>query len=232
MSTDFRETTIRVHGVEQTIRTERTTTIKRLDTDHAKAVKAALIELRTAEYSKTFNPELATAKAIRETRGAVSSYVDARKDLPKAPYNKPVPDYMVQISPGHYATPEAAAGMGASEIGDEVLPGLEVRRQRANGTRWVLHKVGSETDEKPNGVHLGPVFKTKAKARTVATDELAGFDWTRTADQLTADELAGATVRFVKVRELVEASSRNGWAKEDLRKAEDTLKALTHTLAA
>ncbi|MFF5655229.1 hypothetical protein [[Kitasatospora] papulosa] len=49
--TDFRETTLTVYGVTQTVRTERTgrvRTVKQLDTAHTKAVRTALTELHEA----------------------------------------------------------------------------------------------------------------------------------------------------------------------------------------
>jgi hypothetical protein len=41
----YRETTIRIHGLERVIRTEQTGTVKQLEAAHTKAVKAAVTEL-------------------------------------------------------------------------------------------------------------------------------------------------------------------------------------------
>lgn len=48
MNDHFRETTVRVFGVERVIRTERKTCVKELETSHTKAVKAALEELHSS----------------------------------------------------------------------------------------------------------------------------------------------------------------------------------------
>ncbi|WP_326742628.1 hypothetical protein [Streptomyces sp. NBC_01768] len=223
-SHDFRETKIRVDGVEQTIRTERTSTVKRLETDHTKAVKAALVARRTEVLSIVFDPDKAAKMAKAATVFPACNWVDARKGFPKAPTGKPIPDYLVEVAPGHYATAEAAKSMGAEELFEEVLPGLRVCRY-ADGTRWTLRLAGTVTEEKPEGTHLGPLFKSRDRARQVALDELSGFDWTRPADELKADEAAGTTVRFIKWREHVARKPSDTWAWEQLREAEAALKA-------
>lgn len=46
MSNDFRETTIRIHGVERVVRTERgTLAVKALESEHTKAVRTAIAEM-------------------------------------------------------------------------------------------------------------------------------------------------------------------------------------------
>ncbi|MFD5504638.1 hypothetical protein ACFWJS_33845 [Streptomyces sp. NPDC127061] len=231
MNTDgFRETTIRVDGIEQTIRTERTSTVKRLEADHTKAVKAALVARRTEVLSDIFGPDEAARKAKAALFTPACNYVDARKGFPKAPAGKAVPDYLVEVAPGHYATAEAAESMGADELFEEVLPGLRVCRY-ADGKRWTLRLAGTATEEKPEGTHLGPLFKSRDRARRVAFDELSGFDWTRSVDELRADEVAGATVRFIKWREHVASKPSDAWAKAQLREAEAALKDFQDTVS-
>ncbi|MEV7855158.1 hypothetical protein [Streptomyces sp. NPDC088183] len=222
-SNDFRETTIRVEGIEQTIRTERTSTVKRLEADHTKAVKAALVARRTEVLSNIFGPDKAAKMAKAATTFPACNWVDARKDFPKAPAGKPIPDYLVEIEPGHYATAEAAQSMGAEELAEEVLPGLELRRF-SDGKNWLLCLAVTVTEEKPEGWHLGPLFKSRDRARRVALDELSGFDWTRSADELTADEATRLVVRLIKWREHVARKPSDAWAGEQLREAEAALK--------
>ncbi|MFB7188449.1 hypothetical protein ACFCZT_24770, partial [Streptomyces sp. NPDC056230] len=222
-SNDFRETTIRVEGVEQTIRTERTSTVKRLEADHTKAVKAALVARRTEVLSEMFGPDKAAKMAKAATVFPACNYVDARKGFPKVATGKAVPDYLVEVEPGRYATAEAAESMGACELIEEVLPGLELRRF-SDGKSWLLRLAGTVTDEKPEGWHLGPLFKSKDRARRVALDELSGFDWTRSVDELTGDEATRLTVLFIKWREHVARKPSDAWAGVGLRKAEAALK--------
>ncbi|MGW2515037.1 hypothetical protein ACWC0A_37850 [Streptomyces scopuliridis] len=260
MSNDFRETKLRIFGVERVIRTERTGSVKQLEAAHTKAVKAVLAEERTVgldrrhadrldeiESSSWEDKEgwkgsgrhakanaLALADKLDKERRAVKhapvrcNWVDACKGLPKVTYGKPVPDYLIEIAPREYATTEAARSMEAEELPDEVLPGLELRRY---GKKWVLCHVLSVTEERPN-VHIGPVFKTRERARHIALTELAHLDWTHTTEELLADPVAGPTVRIIKWREFVAASKRNAWAKERVREAEAELAVLTQTLAA
>ncbi|WP_406324016.1 hypothetical protein [Streptomyces niveus] len=241
---DFRETTLRIMGVETVVRTERTGTVKQLEAAHMKAVKAALVELRRPHV-----PALrARARKVGEGRtGAISTLATMwergtfpshgtdgamRTSFPKVS-SKPtaVPAYMIEVAPGEYATPDAARDMGAAEIVDEVLPGLELRRCD-DGARWMLRHIPSLKGAEPNKAQVGPVFKTRDRARQVAADELAGFDWTRSADELRADGLTVLTVRVIKLRELIAASKRNAWMEGDLRKAEAELAARTVELAA
>lgn len=159
-----------------------------------------------------------------KVRNVTCNYVDARKGLPKVTFGKPVPEYLVEVAPGEYATAEAAEGMAATEHVDEILPGLAVVRRQAIKTTWVLRHTPSYT-EGAKEVHLGPVFKTRERAREVVSTELAHLDWTRGADELLADEATGATVRYIKLREFVAASKRNAWATAELREAEAALPA-------
>lgn len=235
MSKDYRETTIRVAGVERVIRTDGQRTVKLLEAAHTKAVKAALIEMRKVgaaslreraakvgdggkgEYSKLANRWEGGVFASHGTYEVAAM----RKPFPKARFTDETPAYLVEIAPGEFATAEAAESMGADEMAEELLPGLELRRY--TDKTWVLHHLHSATEGRPEGFHLGPVFKSKARAREVAALELAGLDWTRTADELKADEYTAATVKAVKLREFVAASKRNAWAVEELREAEEAL---------
>ncbi|MFD3422096.1 hypothetical protein [Streptomyces decoyicus] len=223
ISSNVCETTVRVAGTEKVVRTERTSTVEHLQTTHTKAVKAAIVELRTAENSRIFRPELAAKKARNETK--FPSYVDqakARRPDP-LPSRIDVPDYLVELAPGEYATGEAAGAMKVSERVDEVLPGLGVVRDREGGSRWLLRHLPSVTEERPDA-HLGPVFKTRKRARTVALTELAHLDWTRPTQEL-LDDAVGPTVRIIKWREYIAAAKRNAWAEPNLREAEAELAA-------
>lgn len=254
MNNDFRETMIRVHGVERTIRTERVGSVKQLEAAHTKAVKAALVDMDRTEAERRNADELATLRrkkwadaeglpgsgqrsrdnALVQARtrhmqrkplkfhGATSAYVDARRGWPKVTYATAVPDYFVEVAPGEYATAEAAESMGAAEHVDEVIPGLSPARY---GRGWILRHLPSVTDEKPD-THLGPVFKSRKRAREVALTELARFDFTRSQEEIIADEETAAVVKFVKLREFVAASKRNAWAEGDLREAEAAVSTL------
>ncbi|MFJ5103229.1 hypothetical protein [Streptomyces sp. NPDC088554] len=260
MSNDFRETKLRIFGVERIVRTERAGSVKQLEAAHMKAVKAAIDNGRQAKLDAEYADMVSAAQepvADREgfpgsgersrrralenaemwhhtygtakpVKAISSAYVGARKGFPKASCGKPIPEYLVEIAPGHYATAEAAQSLGAEELSDEVLPGLELRRY---GKKWVLCHVLSVTEERPN-VHLGPVFKTRERAREVALTEMVHLDWTRSMEELMADPAAGPTVRLIKWREFVAASKRNDWAEDKVREAEAELAALAHTLAA
>jgi hypothetical protein len=264
MAHDFRETMIRVSGVEQTIRTERGGKIRtpaQLESAHMKAVKAAILAARQSKLDAQYADRLADAekpqqdaeglpgsgertrqnlvtqaKIWRHTHGTAApvksvaiNYVDVRKGFPKVAFKSEVPDYFVEVAPGHYATAEAAKSMGVVEHADEILPGLILRR---HGKGWAPYHLRSATDEKPLGVPLGPAFKTRKRAREVITRELGRFDWTRTAGELIADEETAAVVKFVKLREFVTASVRNDWAAPQLREAEAALAQFAQSAAA
>ncbi|MFJ8676830.1 hypothetical protein [Streptomyces sp. NPDC093589] len=194
-------------------------------------MKAALIALRTAENSRTLHPELAAKKARNAT--TFPGYVDhakARRPEPR-PSRIDVPDYLVELAPGEYATAEAAEAMKASEHVDEVLPGLGVVRSHKGGSQWLLRHLPSVTEERPDA-HLGPVFKTRKRAREVALSELAHLDWTLPAQELLDDAVTGPTVRIIKWREYIAAAKRNAWAEPHLREAEAELAAAKVVLAA
>ncbi|MGW1976693.1 hypothetical protein [Streptomyces sp. NPDC001889] len=228
---DFRETRIRVAGVEQVIRTERVGSLKQLESKHSRAVKDALISLRTKENARTFHQELAETKARTATRfPSYTDHTSARKAHPR-PARGGVPDYLVQLSPGHYATSEAADSLGAAEHLDEILPGLAIARYGKGGSKWLLQHLPSVAVGRTN-THLGPVFKSRKRAREVALTELAHLDWTRTAEELLADTRTASTMQIVKWREFIAASKRNAWAKEHLREAEAKLARLGVDLAA
>lgn len=80
MGDDFRETTIRVHGVERVVRTERRTTVKALESVHTKAVKAAITEMHAdavpvyAERVRTMDLTAVVAEI-----GRVYDYYDAHR---------------------------------------------------------------------------------------------------------------------------------------------------------
>lgn len=77
---EHRETTIRIHGVERVVRTERATTVKALEGAHTKAVKAALEEMHKEEAP-------AYAERVRKMNrndvvaevGRVFDYYDAQR---------------------------------------------------------------------------------------------------------------------------------------------------------
>ncbi|WDM16685.1 hypothetical protein J3S85_37590 [Streptomyces lavenduligriseus] len=135
-----RETTITVAGIERVIRTEMVghiRTVKALETAHTKAVKAALVEMRrdalpvfqaaadkAEEHAKTRPVDplaMMSAKDARNTarraeRGTLHSHGTynvrtARKPHPSVRYTETVPEYLVEIEPGHYATDEAAESL-------------------------------------------------------------------------------------------------------------------------
>jgi hypothetical protein len=252
MSNDFRETTVRVYGLERVVRTEGQRTVKQLEAAHTKAVKAALEEMHTTELDRIGAEDMASLErkrwkdregwagsGARAKENAISqakeshekrrlrkfnfpkcNWVDARKGWPKVSSTTAVPDYLDEIAPGEYATREAAETM--TRAVDETLPGLSLERC---GDGWTFRHLASATDEKPHGVSLGTVFKTRERARQVADEELSGVDWTRSADELQADEVLSARMRLIKARERVARKPSDVWAQEDLRKAEAELSA-------
>ncbi|MDX2575947.1 hypothetical protein PV332_10690 [Streptomyces scabiei] len=135
---DFRETTIRIAGVDRVIRTEiggKVRTVKQLEAAHTKAVRVAIIEMRrenlpnlkaaaaTAELAAKESPysslALANAKAtkgfVRQAeRGTLPSYgtydvATMKKPFPKARYTGEIPEYLTEIEPGHYVTPDVVS---------------------------------------------------------------------------------------------------------------------------
>jgi hypothetical protein len=226
MSATFRETTIRVAGVDRVIRTElsgKIRNVKQLEAAHTKDVKAAIIDMRIAASPDSMPREMADRLARRATQFPACNYVAARKGFPKATSTSDVPEYLVKVGEDEYATTEAAESMGASERVDEILPGLTLRRY---GKGWALFHLASADDKHPHGFNLGPVFKTQKRAREVALTELAGLDFTRSGEALVADEETSAVVKFVKLREFVAASKQNAWAEDELRQAEKAVSAL------
>ncbi|MFD9442103.1 hypothetical protein [Streptomyces sp. NPDC060001] len=136
-SNDFRETTVRVVGVERVIRTERVgkvKTVKQLEAAHTKCVKATIVEMRRAnlavleaaalkaEENKRKNPgsswahadaQAARRIARRAERGTLPSYgtydvAAMKKPFPAVRFTDAVPEYLVEVEPGHYATAEVA----------------------------------------------------------------------------------------------------------------------------
>lgn len=96
-----RETTVRVWGVgERVIRTEGTSAAK-LEREHTKAVKAAVIEMRRAALPDTVPDELKDKMARRVTLPRCN-WVDARKTkLRPWPTVDPT-TYLREDSPGHW----------------------------------------------------------------------------------------------------------------------------------
>ncbi|GGX26587.1 hypothetical protein [Streptomyces chryseus] len=161
----------------------------------------------------------------REFTPVKTAYTDARKGWPKVPSKPaPVPSYMAEIESGHWVTPEVAESLKAKEVTPEVLPGLVLVRYTDKS--WTLNHTASADEEHPHGRSLGPVFKSTARARQVAAEELAGFDWTRPADALTSDPETVAVVTLIKWREFAAKSVRNAWAMDHVEEAEATLAAL------
>ncbi|MFF1684454.1 MULTISPECIES: hypothetical protein [unclassified Streptomyces] len=235
-------------------------TTKQLEAAHTKAVKAALVEMRQAKLDERYTDMVASAQKPQEDaegfpgsgerrrqraqdeadawrskygtaaapKNVPTNFVDASKGFPKVTFTSDIPEYLVELAPGHYATPDAAASMGVAEHVDEVLPGLALTRY---GKGWILRHLPSVTDQKPN-TYLGPVFKTRKRAREVALTDLARFDFTRSQAEITADVETAAVVKLVKWREFVAASKRNAWAEGNLREAEEAVSALSVTAAA
>ncbi|MEU1254842.1 hypothetical protein ABZ445_16340 [Streptomyces chartreusis] len=133
---EHRETLVRVAGVERVIRTEiggKVRTTKQLETAHTKAVKAALVEMRRAnvEGYKRAADELEARPwfplkdldvkrlrniARRAERGTLHSHgtydvAAMRKPHPPVRFTDAVPEYLVEVEPGHYATDEAAESL-------------------------------------------------------------------------------------------------------------------------
>lgn len=134
---EYRETVLTVAGVERIVRTEmggKVRTVKQLEAAHTKTVKAALVEMRRAnlpalEVAAKDAERLAAdphagwavkdaAKrarniARRAERGTLHSHgtydvATMRKPHPPVRYTETVPEYLVEVEPGHYATHEAA----------------------------------------------------------------------------------------------------------------------------
>lgn len=103
----FRETAITVAGVRRVIRTEGRTA-KRLEVEHTKAVKAALIEMRTAatvgsDTGAEFR-EYAERDAARRTRFPKCNWDAATRKLRPVPTVDPR-TYMEEVEPGHWVQP-------------------------------------------------------------------------------------------------------------------------------
>lgn len=132
---EHRETTLTVAGVEHIVRTEvggKVRTVKQLEAAHTKAVKAALVELRRTNLpALEAAAKKAEAKAVRGTwldkdeakrlrnavrraeRGTLYScgtydVATMRKPHPPVRFTETVPEYLVEVEPGHYATDDAA----------------------------------------------------------------------------------------------------------------------------
>ncbi|PKA37945.1 hypothetical protein [Streptomyces sp. SM8] len=132
----FRETILRSQGVEHVVRTEGTGTVKQLEAAHTKAVKATLLELKretlpalrkAAEDAaakaghQTFGVEYHRAEALRVAvrraeKGTITKFgtydvATMRKPWPKVRFTTEVPEYLTEVEPGHWATPEVADEM-------------------------------------------------------------------------------------------------------------------------
>lgn len=110
MPRDYRETVIRCHGREKTVRTELSTTVEKMERAHTRAVKEAAIALKTDVLRTVFNFPLDKAEELAklDTREEKTNYVDARKGYPKVRYTDKIPAGLVEVTPGEWATPEAA----------------------------------------------------------------------------------------------------------------------------
>ncbi|MBV9025219.1 MAG: hypothetical protein JO362_15830 [Streptomycetaceae bacterium] len=111
--------------------------MKKLETDHTKAVKAALEALRVTglptalpvaeqaaheaemtaknrrsgplfEEAKRLRRHVRRMRAKNRFAPPECGYIDARKGLPPVRYTNEAPDYLIEIAPGEYATREAA----------------------------------------------------------------------------------------------------------------------------
>ncbi|MCM2391759.1 hypothetical protein [Streptomyces albipurpureus] len=240
MASDFRETTLRVTGAERVIRTERKGTVKHLEAAHTKAVKAALLEMRKAAAPALRDRPMLMDRggnwvdwgkqADRWERGTFPSRVGVdvwtvRRPFPKVRFTEEVPADLIKIGPTEYATMEAAASMGVGEIAEEVLPGLFLRRFGID--EWALAMPSTADDYRPDGYHVGTLFAVRKRARQVAVEELSIFDWTRTADEMRADELLVATVQVIRWREQVARKPSDILARDALREAREALEALS-----
>lgn len=110
MPRDYRETVIRCHGREKTVRTELSTTVEKMEREHTRAVKEAAIALKTDVLRTVFNfpPDKAEELAKLDTKEEKTNYVDARRGYPKIRYTDKIPAGLVEVAPGEWATPEAA----------------------------------------------------------------------------------------------------------------------------
>lgn len=109
MPSDYRETVIRWHGRETTVRTELTSTVKKMETAHTRAVKEAAIALKAEVNRDVYDmpADKAAELAKRYTIPAGNKYVDARKGYPRVKYN---------LTPEQVAE-RVGAENGASEYG-------------------------------------------------------------------------------------------------------------------
>lgn len=127
-TTDYRETTITVAGIERVIRTEvggKIRTVKQLEAAQAKAVKAALVDMRKASAPTIHARARAVGEggkgtlsslARRWERGTFTSHgtydvATMKRPFPPVRYTEAVPEYLVEVAAGHYATAEAAEGL-------------------------------------------------------------------------------------------------------------------------
>lgn len=236
-------------------------TVKQLEAAQLKAVKAAIVAMRQAKLDEQYADMVSSAQKPQEDtegfpgsgerfqssllhqaevwrheygtaktlKNVPTNYVDARKGFPKVTFTNTVPEYMIETAPGEYATPDAAKSMDVKERVDEVVPGLAVERRRA-GTGWFLCHLPSVSGE--SRPHLGPVFKTRQRARQVALTELARFDFTRTQAEIVEDEETRVVIKFLKLREFVAAKKANAYAEDDLRKAAEEVARLGLEVAA
>lgn len=261
VSSDFRETMIRVHGVERVIRTERAGSVKRLESAHTKAVKEALVELSRTVTEQRDADELASLHAAKwpDKEGFPGSGQRSRDNA------------VVQAETRHMTRKRRTFGVAPSSYVDarkgwpkvtftasvpdyfvEVAPGEYATAEAAEsmgatehtdevlpgvtlqryGKGWTLYHLASADEEHPQGRSLGVLFKTRKRAREVSLTDLAGLDFTRPAEELVADEETAAVMKVVKLREFLSASKRNAWSEADLRAAEVKLAELGCVVAA
>ncbi|MFE9026209.1 hypothetical protein ACFYOA_08095 [Streptomyces iakyrus] len=97
----YRETTVSVLGVgERTIRTEGLPPAK-LDREHTKRVKAALVEMRVAAAPDSMPREMAEAQAKRATTLPKCHWAEMTRKLRPVPTTDPS-TYLREVEPGHF----------------------------------------------------------------------------------------------------------------------------------
>ncbi|MCY0957712.1 hypothetical protein [Streptomyces sp. H27-H5] len=75
---DYRETTVTIYGVRRTVRTERTGTVRQMETAHTRAVRATLEELHDANKARALAAAKRTARAADEKARGHNSGPDQR----------------------------------------------------------------------------------------------------------------------------------------------------------
>ncbi|MGW0530682.1 hypothetical protein [Streptomyces sp. NPDC003032] len=103
----YRETTLSVRGVgERIVRTEGLQPTK-LDKEHTKRVKAALVEMRRAALPDSMPDEMKD-KMARQARLPKCHWAEMTQK-PRAPRTSDPAKYMTEVAPGHFVTSEVLA---------------------------------------------------------------------------------------------------------------------------